>query len=199
MDQIKTNSRLKYSTKWFVLLSLSFVAFSCAPKKQGVRAKVKTTGTPLNSGTSAVADQQAAAQNAIYKISAISLPEANGSEVVVNSDLLDPSNQYLPISTTHDSSRLDSQGVFNDSSRGLQVHVQSRCSDAECGKYLLLVTVVRNNQAVYQSGAISYKDDCSFYYVSNTNATGNMHQSIDSFSSAYAHVPPTGDSTSCLQ
>lgn len=190
MDQIKT---------WMTLLCVSFVAFSCAPKKQGVRTQVKTAATPLNSGTSAVADQQATAQNAIYKISTISVPESTDTGVVVNSDLLTPNSQYLPISTSHENGLLDSQGVFNDSARGLQVHVQARCSDSECTKYLLLVTVVRNNQAVYQSGAISYKDDCSFYYVSNTTTSGQMHQSLDSFSSAYANVQPTGDSTSCLQ
>lgn len=199
MDQIKTNFRLKLSVKWLTLLSISLVAFSCAPKKQGVRAKVKTTGTAINAGTTAFADQQATAQNAIYKISTISLPELIGGGITVNSDLLNPSNQYLPISTTHQNGQMDSQGVFNDTARGLQVHVHARCSDSECTKYLLMVTVVRNNQPVYQSGAISYKDDCSFYYVSNTTGTGQMHQSLDSFSSAYAHVPPTGDSTSCLQ
>lgn len=199
MDQIKTKKRFKRSTQWFVLLSLSLVAFSCAPKKQGVRAQIKTSGTPLNPGNSAVADQQATAQNAIYKISSISLPESTGVGVIVNSDLLTPNNQYLPISTSHENGQLDSQGIFNDTSRGLQVYVNARCSDSECVKYLLLVTVVRNNQAVYQSGAISYKDDCNFYYVSNTASTGQMHQSMDSFSSAYAHVNPSGDSTSCLQ
>jgi hypothetical protein len=200
MDQIRTKTGyVKRSTQWLVLLSLSLVAFSCAPKKQGVRAQVKTTGTPLSPGTSAVADQQATAQNAIYKISSISLPESTGAGVVVNSDLLTPNNQYLPISTAHEKGQLDSQGIFNDTSRGLQVYVNARCSDSECTKYLLLVTVVRNNQAVYQSGAISYKDDCNFYYVSNTSTTGQMHQSMDSFSSTFANVQPSGDSTSCLQ
>jgi hypothetical protein len=199
MDQIKTKTNLKRSTQWLILLSLSLVAFSCAPKKQGVRAQAKTTGTPLNPGTSAVADQQAVAQNAIYKISSISFPEASDFGVVVNSELLTPNNQYLPISTSHENGQLDSQGIFNDTSRGLQVYVNARCSDSECTKYLLLVTVVRNNQAVYQSGAISFKDDCNFYYVSNTSTTGSMHQSMDSFSSAFAGVRPSGDTTSCLQ
>ncbi len=158
MDQIKTKTHKRISIRWIhrlALISLSLVVFSCAPKKQGVRAQVKTAATPLNPGTSAVADQQAASQNAIYKISSISLPEINGSGVVINSDLLTPSGQYLPISTSHDIGQLDSQGVFTDSSRGLQVYVNARCSDSDCTKYLLLVTVVRNNQAVYQSGAIS--------------------------------------------
>lgn len=205
MDQITTKTKPKRShliskgKLWIFLLGISLVATSCAPKKQGVRAQVKTTGTPLNPGTSAVADQQATAQNAIYKISSISYPESTGSGVVVNSDLLTPSNQYLPISTSHENGQLDSSGIFNDTSRGLQVYVNARCSDSECTKYLLLVTVVRNNQAVYQSGAISYKEDCNFYYVSNTSTTGQMHQSMDSFSAAFAMVQPSGDSTSCLQ
>lgn len=199
MDQIKTSLRFKRSAKWLTLLSLCFVAFSCAPKKQGVRAQVKTTGTPLQAGNSAIADQQATAQNAIYKISSISLPVATDYGVEITSDLLNPSNQYLPISTTHETGQLDSQGIFNDTARGLQVYVNARCSDSECTKYLLLVTVVRNNQAVYQSGAISYKDDCNFYYVSNTAQTGQMHQSMNSFSSAYADRGPSGDTTSCLQ
>lgn len=194
MNQTKTNLALK----WGLLLGFSFFAFSCAPKKQGVRAQVKTAATSL-SGNSAVADQQATAQNAIYKISTISLPVATDYGVTISADILTPNNQYLPISTSHENGQLDSQGSFTDSARGLQVLVNARCSDTECTKYLLLVTVVQNNYAIYQSGAISYKDDCNFYYVSNTSSTGQMYQSMDAFSSAFARVQPSGDSTSCLQ
>lgn len=195
MNQIKTNLFFK----GLVAVTLSLFVTSCAPKKQGVRATVKTAQTSLNPGGSAVADQQATALNAIYKINSISLPSATDYGVVINSDLLTPSNQYLPISTSHENGVLDSQGIFNDSSRGLQVYVNARCSDAECTKYLLLVTAVRNNQAVYQSGAVSYKEDCQFWSISNTSSTGQMYNSMDAFSSATSGVPPMGDSTSCLQ
>lgn len=195
MNQNKTVSYLR----WSLLLALGFAAISCAPKKQGVRASVKTGQTSLNPGTAAIAEQQATAQNAIYKIASVSLPSPTESGVVVNSDLLNPSNQYLPISTSHENGLLDSQGVFNDSSRGLMVYVNARCSDYDCNKYMLLVTVTRNNQAIFQSGAISYKEDCNFYTVSNTAQTGQMFQSMDAFASRYATLGPMGDSTSCLQ
>ena len=160
---------------------------------------MKSGQNSLNPGNSGIADQQAAAQNAIYKIQTISLPDLTDSGATISSELLTPSNQYLPVTTTHGNGTLDSQGVFNDTSRGLQVHVNARCSDTECYKYLLMVTVVRNNQAIYQSAAISFKDDCNFYSISNTSSTGSMFQSMDAFSSRYASVQPMGDSTSCLQ
>jgi hypothetical protein len=176
-----------------------FVALSCAPKKQGVRGQIKTGQTSLNPGNSAIAEQQAQAQNAMYKINTISYPTPSDYGVSIDSELLTPSSDYLPITTNHQSSQMDSQGTFSDSSRGLQVLVNSRCSDMDCTKYMLLVTVTRNNQAVFQSGAISYKDDCNFYSISNTADTGGMFQSLDAFASRWGSTPPMGDSTSCLQ
>lgn len=195
MNQNKTISSLR----WILLFGLSVLAFACAPKKQGVRASVKTGSTSLNPNSAAIAEQQAAAQNAIYKISTVSLPSATSYGVVVNSDLLNPSSQYLPISTTHSSGAMYTEGIFNDTSRNLQVHVNATCSDMDCTRYMLLVTTVRNNQAIFQSGAISYKDDCNFYSYSASNQAGQMFQSMDAFVSRYASLQPIGDSTSCLQ
>ncbi len=174
-------------------------SFSCAPKKSGVRATVKTGQTSLSAATSVPAEQQAAAQSSLYKISSISLPNATDAGVTIDSELLNPSNQYLPLTTRHENGILDSQGIFNDSARGLQVHVNSRCTDTGCTKYLLLVTVVRNNQAVFQSGAISFKEDCNFYSISVSTSSGQMFQSLNDFDSKYSNVSPIGDSTSCLQ
>jgi hypothetical protein len=196
MTQNKTNSAVRIKLLFVVaFLSLS----ACAPKKSGVRAQVKTGQTSLNSGISAIAEQQAAAQNAIYKISTISLPKPTDLGVIVESELLNPTHQYLPVTTTHENGVLDSQGVFNDSGRGLQVQVRARCSDTDCYKYLLLVTVSRNNQPLFQSGAISFKDDCNFYSISMGTATGQMFQSIDAFDTKYSNLTPMGDSNSCLE
>lgn len=195
MNQSKTTSYFR----WVLLISLSAVTLACAPKKQGVRAAVKTGQTSLNPGASAVAEQQASAQNAIYKIASVSLPSPTDYGVTISADLLTPNNQYLPITTSHESGRLDSEGVFNDSARGLLVYVNSRCSDYTCNKYMLLVTVTRNNQAIFQSGAISFQEDCNFYSIANTATTGQMFRSMDEFDSRYAGLSPIGDSTSCLQ
>lgn len=195
MNHIKT----AYTIRFFVIFSLVVTGFSCAPKKSGVRASVKTGQTSLNAATSTVAEQQATAQNAIYKISTISLPTVTDAGITVASELLNPGNQYLPITTRHENGNLDSQGIFNDSARGLQVYVNSRCSDTDCYKYLLLVTVVRNNQAIFQSGAISFKEDCNFYSISIGTSTGQMFQSLNDFESRYSSTTPIGDSTSCLQ
>ena len=192
--------KLTSLTKIALILAIGLTAFSCAPKKQGVRATVKSGTTSLNPTTSAVADQQAQAQNAIYKISTITVPAVVDAGVEITAELLTPNGQYLPITTTHSASRLDSQGVYNDSARGLQVLINARCSDSDCFKYVLLVTVTRNNQAVYQSGAISFKDDCNFYSVANNSSTGSMYQSMDSFAnSSIANQSPKNDWASCQQ
>ncbi len=190
MNQTKTSNLKAVLTCW----CLGILAFSCAPQKQGVRAQVKTEQTNLNPATSTTADQQAQAQNAIYKINTVSLPVETNGGVVINSELLTPNSQYMPISTSHENGTLNSQGVFNDTARGLQVFVNARCDNASCDKYLLLVTVVRNNQAVYQSGALSYKDDCNFYSIAVGNSTGSMFQSMDAFAnSSYANRASAGD------
>ncbi len=195
-----TQKNVTLMTKLTLILALGLTAFSCAPKKQGVRATVKSGATSLNPTTSAVADQQAQAQNAIYKISTITVPQVVDGGVEITSELLTPNGQYLPITTTHSGARLDSQGVYNDSARGLQVLINARCSDVECVKYTLLVTVTRSNQAVYQSGAISFKDDCNFSSVANNSTTGSMFQSMDAFAnSSIANVSPKNDWASCQQ
>lgn len=196
MNPFKSHSKALQSITVFLVC---FGAFSCAPKKSGVRADVKTASTTLNPGTAAIAEQQAQAQNAMYKISSISLPHQSDIGATVDSELLNPSNQYLPVTTAHENGQMDSQGIFNDTQRGLQVHVQARCTDSVCTKYILLVTVVRNNQALFQSAAISFKDDCSFYTSSVSSGTGQMYQSLDGFASAYSSVQPRNDGDSCLQ
>jgi hypothetical protein len=183
----------------FTVCVISLVVFSCAPKKSGVRASVKSTQTNLNPAVSSVAEQQATAQNAIYKISSISIPTDTDAGVTVSSELLNPSNQYLPITTSHENGAMNSQGVFNDSARGLQVHVDARCSADGCYKYQLLVTVVRNNQAVFQSAAISFKNDCSFKSISVGSNAGQMFRSMDEFESKYSNVAPAEDIDSCLE
>ena len=46
------------------------------------------------------------------------------------------------------------------------VVVKAKCSGSGCLKYLLLVTVTKNNVAIFQSAAVSYKDDLKFYSLS---------------------------------
>ncbi len=194
---MKSKPNLKQIT---LVLFLSAFIFSCAPKKSsGVRAQVKSSQTNLNPAVSSAAEQQATLQNAVYKINTVSLPNLTGAGFTVNSELIDPSNQYLPVTTSHENGALDSQGVFTDSTRGLQVYVNARCSSDECFKYLLLVTVVRNNQAIFQTGAISYKNDCRFKSVSMGTNVGQMFQNMNDFESRYSNVMPDNDSESCLQ
>lgn len=192
------SSYAKSLTSIILMATLSLTALSsCSQKSKGVRSQVKSTNTNLNPAVSSQADQQAAAQNANYKIYSVSLPNQTGTGYSVDVQLTDPSNQYLPLTTNHDGGNLDSQGIYTDSARGVQVYVQARCSSDECYKYTLLVTVVRNNQSLFQSAAISFKNDCQFNAISVGANSGQMFRSLDELESRYSNLQPRNDADSC--
>ncbi len=186
---------LKILFTTFLLLS----SVSCSQKAKGVRSQVKNTPNNLNSAVSSQAEVQAAAQNANYKIFSVSLPTMSDVGYTVDVQLQDPANQYLPLTTNHDNGLMDSQGIYTDSARGLQVYVQARCSTDECFKYTLLVTVVRNNQSIFQTAAISFKNDCQFNSISVGASTGQMFQSLDDLESRYGNLQPRNDIDTCSQ
>lgn len=179
MSQYKTPHFQKIATS-LVLVLVTITSFSCAKKASGVRGQVKKSEyLNMNPGVSAQAEQQASVQNAVYKIASISTPNMTDAGLTVDFEMLTPSNQYLPVTTHHENS-LEAQGQYNDTQRGLQVIVSSRCSADDCSKYLLLITVTRNNTAVFQSAAVSYKDDCKFYSISVTNSFQTL-DALDSY------------------
>jgi hypothetical protein len=184
MYQNKTHKTVK-----LILLSAVIIAgfSSCSKKANGVRASVKSEQTNLNPSVSSQADQQAAAMNATYKIATISVPDESTNSV--NVELLNPSGQILPLTTTHANGKLISEGTYNDTQRGLQVVVQASCSADACYKYMIMVTVVRNNQALYQSIGISYKNDCKFNAVSASANVGVFLRTLQEVENKYQPRP----------
>lgn len=191
MFQSNTNKTMKYVVLTFISLVL---LSSCAKKTSGVRATVKTEQTNLNPPVSAQADLQGASVNADYKISTIAIPTPTATGHVVDVELLTPSGESLPLITHHENGNTDSEGVYTDSTRGLQVKVQSRCSQQDdCSKYTIIVTTYRNNQAIYQAAAISFREDCKFNSVSASFNVGQFLQSLNELDNKY-NVTPKYDS-----
>lgn len=191
-------SKLSVFTKLSIAMMAAAVALSsCSKKAAGVRAQVKTQRNDLNASVSGQADAQAAAQNAIYRIYTVSIPNETDQGQSVDVQLQTPDGMVLPVTTHHNSGQLDSQGRYTDSARGLEVYVQARCSADNCAKYLLIVTVLRSQQMVYQSLALSYKDDCKFYSLSSSANAGTFYSSLNAAESIlprqYPNAVPTND------
>lgn len=187
MFLFNTNKSMKCILLVFISLS---VLSSCAKKPSGVRATVKTEQTNLNPSVSAQADLQGASVNADYKISTIAIPTPTAAGHVVDVELLTPSGESLPLITHHENGIADSEGIYTDSQRGLQVKVQARCSQQDdCSKYTIIVTTFRDNQAIYQAAAISFKDDCKFNSVSASFNAGQFLQSLNEIDYKYDVTP----------
>jgi|GEM_PF-5270243 len=174
------------------------VLSSCAKKESGVKAAVKSQGSGLNPAVSAQADQQGAALGADYKIATISIPVASETDsgYIVNAELLTPTGQTLPLTTRHENGQNDSEGVYTDSQKALQVYVQARCFADNCFNYTLIVTVYKNNQQIYQAAAISYKDDCKFNAISASYSVGSFLQGLNDLDNKH-NPTPKNDSTTC--
>lgn len=172
---VNSNRTLKIC---FIAMTVLLFLTACSKKPSGIRAEVKNQRNDLNASASAQAEAQAANQNANYTILTLSIPTQTASGHTVNVELQTPDGKILPLTTHHENGYLDSQGNYTDSARGLMVNVQARCSSDNCYKYTLMVTAVRNNQMVFQSVALSYKDDCKFYSVSSSANVGSFYTSI---------------------
>ena len=176
-------------------IALSLTAFSCSPKASGVRAQVKTGQQNLDPSLSAISQQDATNQGVIYKINSVSIPNDVTAGQTVDVELITPSNQYLPLKTQHINGALETQGTYTDSVRGLQVLVEARCSANTCETYTLLLTVSKGGQKLFQTGAISYKDDCKFFSISIGLTVAPLFTNLGAFANAYNPVR-VGDAAS---
>ncbi|OFZ31972.1 MAG: hypothetical protein A2622_12100 [Bdellovibrionales bacterium RIFCSPHIGHO2_01_FULL_40_29] len=183
MYQNKMNRPSDKMISFCMFVVLCAVSFSCAKKPSGVRAVKKTESVNMSPAISNQSEQQAQAQNIMYKLSTVSTPTITSSGHTVDSDLQTPDLDYLPITTSHENGNLYSEGSYTDAKRGARVLIQAECFGSDCYKYLLLVTVVKNNLALYQTAALSFKDDCRFYTISMAQGVGNFFQSIDELDS----------------
>ncbi|MBC7467374.1 MAG: hypothetical protein H7256_15395 [Bdellovibrio sp.] len=195
MSQTK-NPTFKKSLVVLVLSLLAVTSFSCAKKATGVRGQVKKTSQlNMNPGVTAQAEQTASAQKVLYKIASISTPVSatDGSGgTSVSFELLTPANQYLPFTTTHVAGALTRQGLYQDTVNNVQVSVQSKCTTADCTSYYLLVSVLKNNVAVFQTGAVSYANDQYFYGISVTNNFTSV-DSLQSYVASTQYATPRND------
>ena len=196
MSRFNTKSFLKIAA---INLLLALAVSSCAKQPKGVRAQVKTNTNDMSPSTTNQATQQAAAVNANYTISTLSLPEATQTGHVVNVELQMPNGSILPLTTRHENGNNFSEGVYNDTQLGNQVHIQANCSAGDCSKYLLLVTVYKSNQSVFQTFAISFKNDCKFNIASSSYATGSFFRDLTSAENRYMNIAPVNDIDSCTQ
>ena len=185
----------------FLIQVLFLAALSaCSKAPTGVRPGVKNQQNDLNPQQSTTAVQAAASVNANYSIATISIPENTAAGVKVNVELASPNGQYLPVTTVHEGNVTDSAGVYNDNQRGVQVQIESRCSNTvDCNKYMLLLTVLKDNTVVMQTFAISYRNDCRFKVVSSSSGNGNYFRDISAAESQYSNVYEVGDIDTCPQ
>lgn len=190
----------KTTLKVIILSVTAGFLFSCSPKAAGVRGQVKTGQTNLDPSISAQSNQIAAQQGNLYEIRSVTLPKAATSggwdiDVVLST----PNNDSISLTTHHDSANLSTEGTFPDKARDLIVKAQSRCSSDNCEKYILLVTVLKNNAADFQTGAISFKSDCNFFSISIGRTVANLFTSLDQFNSKYNPTPANNakDGESC--
>lgn len=186
---------------------LKFVAFntmilvlaaSCSKAPSGVRAKVKDQQNTIAPVQTSQATQQAAAVNANYTIATVSWPREENGSYAVDVELQMPgTGEYLPITTRHNYNSQFSQGTYNDASNNVQVLIQASCSTDACSKYILLVTVYRNSQALFQTFAISYATSCRFNVVSSSGNVGSFYSSLNVAENAHMNVGSENDINTC--
>ena len=180
---------LTQKTMYIALISMGCFFSACSPKAEGVRGQVKSGQTNLNPNLTAQSNIQASAAGANFQIKSVTAPIANdtgGFDIDV--ELTSPANQPITFRTHHDQNAMETQGNYNDPS-GFQLTVQARCSLDNCSKYLLLVTVQKNSQKQFQTGAISFSTDCSFYTVSIAANVAPLLQSLNDFEMRYPASP----------
>lgn len=196
MFQNKTNAKLsKVAGQVTALIAISLFAIACAPKPAGVRAQIKTGQTNMDPAISSNSQQQANVQGTNYQIRSISLPSDVSGGQSVSVELVTPNNQYLPLTTQHVGGALEIEGNYPGATPGMQVNVQARCSADGCARYDFLLTVSKGGVRVFQTGAISYKQDCKFYTVSIGSNVAQLFPNLASFVSRYNPVPADDGST----
>lgn len=161
-------------TKQIILAATAVMAMfilSCAKKPTGVRSVKQTTHNVVNPQVTNPSVQAAGAQNIHYQLTSIELPgEPVNGTISVRSEILTPSGYYIPITTTHTAAQMDAYGVVNDNDNGVKLDIRTRCIGQNCEKYIMLITVVKNNHSVHQMIAISNYNQ-SFFNLEQINAS----------------------------
>lgn len=159
------------------IAALVTVSFSCQKKSSNTVTAKKSAGSSLVSQQVINNSVATGAQYGVnYTIATIDYPNCTNGSCSVNIEVKTPSGSYLQFTTNHYGTQ-DSYGSYSDPS-GAYLQIQARCSGSACDTYALIVNVQKNSQVMFQSAAISYKNDCNFY-VANLSSQYNMYQSID--------------------
>ena len=166
-----------------LVVVLSAFSFSCAKKATGVRTVRQTEGKVINPAVNTPSVGAGNAQGLLYNITVIDRPipgDSDGNSFVINAEIRTPFNRFIPITTTHVQGQ-DVLGTYNDAETGAQLDIRARCKGAQCEKYILLITVLKNNQSVHQVLAISNSNE-EFFHYQNVNAAvapGYFYTSLD--------------------
>lgn len=169
-----------------VILTVSFAvfSFSCAKKQSKIRG-AKTTAQVMSPKITADSIAVGETQDISYMLNSVTVPEQNqdGSSSVT-SEIVSRQNTYIPFNTTHNLNQ-DAYGIYDDASQGTKLDIRSRCMGAECAKYVILITVVKNGYAYHQMAAISNKDDDFFYVEQRNYKVATMYRTVDEVLAAH--------------
>jgi len=166
-----------------LVVVISAFSFSCAKKASGVRTVKQTEGKVMNQAVNTPSVSAGNAQGLLYNITVIDRPaldQADESSFVINAEIKTPYGRFIPITTTHTQGR-DVLGTYSDTETSAQLDIRARCIGSQCETYVLLMTVIKNNQSVHQVLAIS-KSSEDFFHYENVNASvapGYFYQSLD--------------------
>ena len=168
-----------------VVLFLLMASFSCAKKPETVRAAKKTESINMDPAVSTSSQAQGTQQNVQYTIVSVDRPKTTDAGYTVDFEIQTPDKLYIPVTTSFDKSGSVSQGSFQDSARGLSISIKAQCRGDGCFEYLLIVTVNRTGTVtpVYQSAAVSFKDDLKFYLVDIAQGKANFFQTLEELAS----------------
>ncbi len=190
----------KFNLKSIVIslftLSLIF-QFSCAKKAAGTRSITKTAAVDLNPSVTRPSAQIGSLQEQYkvnYTVSKVDYPTTNADgSFSVKSEIKTPLGQYIPLTTTHSAGQLDANGVYTDTVNNMKIDIRARCEGANCQKYLMLVTVIKDNYTYYQVSVISYNQDCHFSYEERSPRVATIFQSLSEMASAFSNTQPSND------
>lgn len=183
------------SNKMILVLAMATLAFSglsCAKKQSKIRG-AKTAQQVMNPQITNQSIQQADTQDISYTLNSVSIPVDNGNGTnTVTSEIVSRAVNYVPVDTTH-SLNQDSYGFYDDSTQGTKLDIRARCLGEGCAKYVLLITVVKNDYAYHQMAAISFKDDDFFYSEQRNYKVATMYRSVDEVLAQHSDLQPGGN------
>lgn len=183
---MKHSTFIKKTGMGLVLALGMTVSFSCAKKPQGIRTVKQTRAQYIDNTMTPASINAANNQNALFNISVIELPSEPDSSgnVVVKAEIVSPSGQYIPISTTHNNGS-DAYGVYTDTVSGIKLDIRARCVGSACDKYILMITEIKSQYAIHQMIAISYKSQDYFNLKHINHTQGYFYQTLDQAQSIF--------------